>query len=84
MKRAKRLTRKQKKALAVMQAQLPKPIRKPRKIKPMFQLGPYLLKKMEKRVAKLQARQAKKTEKHEHEHHDHKEHDHDHKEVQES
>lgn len=72
MKRAKRQTRKQKKAAAALQAQLPKPIRKARKIKPMFELGTYLRKKAEKRLAKLQERQekreVKKSGKHDHAH----------------
>lgn len=81
MKRAKRLTRKQKKAVAALLAKQPRPIHKPRKIKPMFQLGPYLLKKAEKRVALLQSRKAKKVAKKEHEHHDH---EHEHVEIEES
>jgi len=61
MKRAKRLTRKQRRAaqkmLLELLAQMPK---KPVKVKPVFSLKTYMLNKANKRAEKLQYRQEKR------------------------
>jgi hypothetical protein len=79
MKRTKKLTRKQKRAVMLAALEAPRPPHKPFKQKEMFKLSVVLEKQTAKKKAKLLARQEKKEkqEHHEHEHHVHEEHEHE-------
>lgn len=60
MKRAKRLTRKEKKKAAELLKDQPKPVSKPRKIKPMLTLTFYLQRQAKNKAEKLHHRQEKR------------------------